>query len=135
MSAAVATSSTGAAVRETLGELRRLQDESPERVELADSVQYLEGVFPYTLQTVESVAQRLSQLAVFGLADDYFDRYFAELREVTPEAIRDVARRHLRPEACAVVAVGPAAELLPQLEPLGPVTVWPSGGQSMPESA
>ncbi len=121
VSAAVATESVGAAVRETLGELRRLQEEPPADAELLDAVQYLEGVFPYTLQTVESMAQRLSQLAVFALGDDYFDRYFAELREVRPEHIREVAARHLRPEASAVVAVGPAAVLLPQLEPFGAV--------------
>ncbi|HXT49429.1 MAG TPA: hypothetical protein VN811_00225, partial [Thermoanaerobaculia bacterium] len=113
---------------------RRLQEEPPAAVELADAVQYLEGVFPYTLQTVESVAQRLSQLAVFGLADDYFDRYFVELREVTPEGVREVAARHLRPDTSAVVAVGPAAVLVPQLERFGPVSIWsPSGEASSPE--
>lgn len=127
VSAAVSTDATGAAVRETLGELHRLQDETPAEDELADAVQYLAGVFPYTLQTVESVAQRLSQLAVFGLADDYFDRYFAELPQVTPDSIREVARRHLRPATCAVVAVGPAAVLVPQLEPFGPVAVSAPG--------
>lgn len=124
VAAAVSTDATGAAVRETLGELHRLQDEPPAEDELADVVRYLAGVFPYTLQTVESVAQRLSQLAVFGLADDYFDRYLAELPQVTPESIREVARRHLRPDASAVVAVGPADVLVPQLEPFGPVKVW-----------
>jgi predicted Zn-dependent peptidase len=77
------------------------------------------------------MAQRLSQLAVFGLADDYFDRYFEKLREVTPEAIREVAARHLRPLGCSVVAVGPASALVPQLESLGHVAVWsPTGGPS-----
>ena len=129
VSAAVATESTGAAVAETLGELRRLQEEPPAAAELADAVQYLEGVFPYTLQTVESVAQRLSQLAVFGLADDYFDCYFVDLRQVTPETVRDVAARHLRPDTSAVVAVGPAAVLVPQLERFGPVSVWSPSGE------
>jgi zinc protease len=123
VSAAVANDVAGAAVRETLFEMRRLQESAPEPDELADAVTYLEGVFPYTLQTVESMAQRLSQLAVFGLADGYFDAYFAELREVTPEAVRVVASRHLRPQTCAVVAVGPASALVPQLEELGPVNV------------
>ncbi len=133
VSAAVSTDTAGAALRESLSELRRLHDESPAAAELADAVQYLTGVFPYTLQTVESIAQRLSQLAVFGLADDYFDRYLEELRAVTPEDIRAVARRHLHPEAGAVVAVGPAALLTPQLETFGPVTVWsPEGVATSP---
>jgi zinc protease len=128
VSAAVSNDAAGAAVRETLGELRRLQEDPPGEEELADAVRYLAGVFPYTLQTVESVAQRLSQLAVFGLADDYFDRYLAALPEVTPQTIRDVAARHLRPDSSAVVAVGPAAVLVPQLEPFGPLSVWAPGG-------
>jgi zinc protease len=123
VSAAVANESVGAAVRETLSELRRLQEEPVAAGELADAVSYLEGVFPYTLQTVESVAQRLSQLAVFGLPDDWFDTYPAALRAVTPDELLAVARRHLRPEACAVVAVGPADLLRSQLEALGPVDV------------
>jgi zinc protease len=123
VSAAVATESVGAAVAETLGELRRLQEEPVSAAELADTVSYLEGVFPYTLQTVESVAQRLSQLAVYGLADDYFDTYPNQLHQVTVESLVEVARRHLSPGACAVVAVGPAKDLLPQLETMGPVQV------------
>ena len=123
LSAAVANESVGAAVAESLSELRRLQDEPVAAEELADALNYLEGVFPYTLQTIESVAQRLSQLAVFGLPDDYFDTYPANLRAVTAETLLEVARRHLRPAACAVVAVGPADVLRPQLEPFGPVHV------------
>lgn len=123
VSAAVATESVGAAAHETLTELRRLQEEPVGGGELADAVSYLEGVFPYTLQTVESVAQRLSQLAVYGLPDDYFDTYPQRLAAVTAETLQEVAIRHLRPAACAIVAVGPAAVLRPQLESLGPVEV------------
>jgi zinc protease len=127
LSAAVANESVGAAVVESLSELRRLQDEPVEAAELADAVSYLEGVFPYTLQTVESVAQRLSQLAVFGLPDDYFASLPGLLRAVTVETLLEVAQRHLRPHACAVVAVGPAELLRPQLEALGPVHVVSAG--------
>jgi zinc protease len=128
VSTAVANDVAGAAASEVLHELRRLQEEPVGPQELADAVRYLEGVFPYTLQTVESVAQRLAQLAVFDLPDDHFDRYPAELRAVDAAAIQDLARRHLRPEACAIVAVGPAETLLAQLERFGPVTVSAPGG-------
>ena len=128
VSTAVANDVVGAATAETLFELRRLQEEPVGEEELADAVRYLEGVFPYTLQTVESVAQRLAQLAVFGLPDDHFDRYPAELRAVDAAAVQEMARRHLRPEACTVVAVGPAETLLAQLERFGPATVSTPGG-------
>ena len=40
-----------------------------------------------------------------------------------------MARRHLDPERIAVVAVGPAEILEPQLEGVGPVTVWSPEGE------
>jgi zinc protease len=126
VSTAVANEVAGAAASEVLHELRRLQEEPVGSEELADAIRYLEGVFPYTLQTVESVAQRLVQLAVFELPDDYFDSYPERLHAVTVETVQRMARLHLRPAQCAIVAVGPAETLLAQLESFGPATVTPA---------
>lgn len=121
--AAVATESTGAAAAETLAELRRIREELVEPRELEETLSYVSGVFPYTFQTASDLAKRLETLAVYGLPDDYFERYLKRLPTITREEILTVARRHLHPENIAVVAVGPAETLRPQLEPLGPVTV------------
>ncbi len=67
--------------------------------------------------------KRLETLAVYGLPNDYFERYLERLPTITREEILDVARRHLHPDRIAIVAVGPAEALRPQLEPLGTVTV------------
>jgi zinc protease len=122
--AAVATESTGAAVREVLGELARIREEPVEPVELEETRNYLVGVFPYTVQTIAELAKRLESLAVYGLPDDYFERYTERLAAVTEQDVLEVSRRHLDPEHIAVVAVGPAEELEPQLAGLGPVQVW-----------
>ena len=122
--AAVATESTGKAVREVLSELARIRAELVEPVELEETRNYLVGVFPYTVQTIADLAKRLESLAVYGLPDDYFDHYVERLAAVTEEKVLEVARRHLDPEHIAVVAVGPAEELEPQLAGLGPVQVW-----------
>jgi zinc protease len=121
VSAAVETAVAGRAVEEILGELRRLREELVSPQELEDTVRYLEGVFPYTVQTVQGVASRLAQLAVYGLPDDYYDRLQERLRAVTAEELRELAAEHLRPDRLAVVAVGPAAAVRPQLEPLGAI--------------
>lgn len=121
--AAVATESTGAAAAETLGELRRIREDLVEPRELEETLSYVSGVFPYTFQTASDLAKRLETLAVYGLPDDYFERYLERLPTITREEIRTVASRHIHPDRIAVVAVGPAEALRPQLEPLGPVTV------------
>jgi zinc protease len=121
--AAVATESAGAAAVETLAELRRIREDLVEPSELEETLSYVTGVFPYTFQTASDLAKRLETLSVYGLPDDYFERYLERLPTITREEIRTVARRHLHPDHVAVVAVGPAEALVPQLESLGEVTV------------
>ena len=123
VSAAVATDSTGAAAREVLSELRRIQDEPVSAEEMEETRSYILGVFPYTVQSRADVARRLADLAVYGLPDDYFDRYLRAIASLSRAALQEAAQRHLDPEHLAVVAVGPAEPLRRQLEPLGEVTV------------
>jgi zinc protease len=120
---AVATESTGAAVREVLGELRRIREEPVEPDELSETLSYMIGVYPYTLQTMGDVAKRLEILSVYGLPDDYYDTYVDRLAAVTREDLLAAAQQHLHPDHIAIVAVGPADVLVPQLEGLGEVTV------------
>lgn len=120
---AVATESTGAATREVLGELRRIREELVEPRELEETLSYMIGVYPYTVQTTGEVAKRLEILSVYGLPDDYYDTYVERLAAVTREDLLNGAREHLHPDRIAVVAVGPADLLVPQLEGIGEVTV------------
>lgn len=121
--AAVATESTGAAAREVLGELRRIREELVEPEELSETLSYMIGVYPYTLQTIGDVAKRLELLAVYGFPDDHYASYTDRLSAVTREKLLDAARQHIHPDHIGIVAVGPADTLVPQLEELGPVTV------------
>jgi zinc protease len=129
VNAAVATESTGPAAREILFELRRIREELVEPEELTETQSYLVGVFPYTMQTIGDLAKRLETLAVFGLPDDYYTRHLERIAGVTREDVLDVACRHVDPERVAIVAVGPAEALEPQLQGLGPVTVWNPQGE------
>lgn len=124
VSTAVATEKAGAAAREVLAELRRLREEPVEPAELEETISYLTGVFPYTLQTIGEVAKRLETLGTHGLPDDYYQSYLERIAAVTREEILEVVRRHIHPERIAVVAVGPAEALEKQFEGIGPVTVW-----------
>jgi zinc protease len=120
---AVATEAAAKAVREIVAEMRRLHEELVTAKELRETQDFLVGAFPTTLQTVSDLARRLETLAVFGMPDDYYQSFPALLRGLTAEGVRAAARRYLHPDGMAVVAVGPAAELRRQLEPVGPVTV------------
>ena len=127
---AVANDVAGAAVRELIFELRRIREELVTEEELEDSQRYLVGVFPYTLQTIGDALQRLKSLAIFGLGDDYYETYPCLLLDIDRQTLLEMARKHFHPDRLAVVAVGPAEELQPQLEGFGPVHVIPWKGES-----
>jgi zinc protease len=129
VSAAVETSAAAASTREVLHELRRVREALVEPEELAETVGYIVGVFPYSLQTVGDIGRRLEILAVFNLPDDHYTHYLRKIAAVTREEIQEVALRHLDPERIVVVAVGPAEILEPQFEGVGPVTVWSPEGE------
>jgi predicted Zn-dependent peptidase len=65
------------------------------------------------------VATRVSQLLVYGLADDYFDRYRDNIRAVKTESVAAAAARHIRPEEVQIVLTGDADVVGPELDALG----------------
>ncbi len=128
VNAAVATESAGASAREVLHELRAIREGLVEPEELSETQSYMQGVFPYTVQTIGDLAKRLETLTLFGFPDDYYMRYLDRIAAVTREEILEMAQRHIDPARAVVVAVGPADVLEPQFEGVGPVTVWSPEG-------
>jgi len=112
---AVAKEVAVAAVNEVLGELERITQERVETEELDDAKNYLIGTFPYTLQTVSGLLDRLETLAVHELPADYYDRLPETIGAVTKDDVLRVAQEHLRPQDLVVVAVGPEEEIRGQL--------------------
>ena len=123
---AVANDVSGRAVDELLLEMRRMRDERVEPEELDDSRSYMNGFFAYSMQTAGDLLKRLETLAIFGLPDDYYERYPEMLAAVGPEELQAAAQRHLHPDRLAIIAAGPADTLVPQLRHLGePQVVTP----------
>ncbi len=121
---AVGTEVAGAATTEILEELRRIREAPVTTEELDDTRSYLRGIFVNHLQTIDDLTSRLSTLSVYDLPNDYFESYLQEVEATTQDEVLRVAREHLHPDNLAIIAVGPAADLVPQLEPLGAVQVW-----------
>lgn len=134
MSTAVATSVTGAAVREMLREFEELRTTPPSDAELSLATSYLQRVFPIRFETTEAVAGALGALRVFGLPGDYFDTYRSRIAGVTAGDVSSAALQHLEPDRLQLVAVGDPAAIVEQLEDLqfGPVLHWGPDGRPRP---
>ncbi len=92
--------------------------------ELRRFIRYNVGRFGLSLETSGSVLASLVDLQIHGLPSDSLDTYRGRLRAVTLEQVRETALTYLHPDRAAIVVLGPAESLVPQLEDLGDVEVW-----------
>jgi zinc protease len=122
---AVKSEVTADAVQEIMNEIDRIRTTpvAPEELSLATS--YLDGVFPIRYESTGAIAGALANLVLYGLPDDYFDRYRANVRAVTAADVLAAARARLWPDRAVVVIAGDAEKIRPELEALdaGPVVV------------
>lgn len=116
VSAPVRNEVTRESVSEMLSELRRIRTGDIDDRELDDTKNYLMGVFPATVQTATDIASRLVDMELYGLPEDYFDRYRENIAAVTREEITRVANKYLDPDRVLIVIVGSAKDIR---EPLG----------------
>jgi zinc protease len=106
-----------------LAELERARREPPGEKDLTWARTLATGSFSMSLETSDAVTASLVDLEVYGLPEDSLDTYRTRVRAITPEDMARVARAHLHPERAAIVLVGPADALVPQLESLGAVEI------------
>jgi zinc protease len=135
VSTAVKSEITHDAARETLAEIDRIREAPIANDELTLATSYLDGVFPIRYETTTAIASALGNLVVYGLPDDYFDRYRANVRAVTVDDVLAAARRHIHPDALQLVVVGDPAVVLRPLETLGfgPVARYDAEGNAVEE--
>ena len=88
-------------------ELRKLAADGPTESEMTESMQYLIGSMPRTLETNLGIAAFLHTEELFGLGLDYDLRVPGLLRAVTREAVTAAARQTLVPSHATVVIAGP----------------------------
>src|SRR5258705_1176131 len=73
--AEVRTPVTGDSLKEFFYELNRIRNEPVSGKEIADAKSYLTGVFPLRLETQEGLVDQLLQIKMFGLPQNYLQRY------------------------------------------------------------
>jgi len=106
-----------------LEEAERFSEAGPDEEELRRAQAYLAGLFPLSLETHDQVAEKLADVALYGIALEEVTRYRERVHQVTAAECREVACRYFPLERGVIVAVGPARRIASALARFGPVTV------------
>ena len=101
-------------VGKTPEQIERDMDQT--RESLTEKVTALESQVVGTVQTAADIASRLVDMELYGLPEDYFDRYRENIAAVTKDEITRVANKYLDPDRMLIVVVGNAKDIR---EPLG----------------
>ncbi len=122
---AVNTEVTVPALTDLLAELRKIGEAPVSPAELIAARDFLVGVFPLRFETPGPVVGALSGIVVHGLPDDELATYRSRIEAVSAADIQAVARARIHPDQVAIVMVGDAGRILPELEAaaLGPLEV------------
>ena len=116
------SSSTDAATKATLDEVRKLRTEPPTEAELRKAKDDLLNSFIFNYDSPQKVLGQQITLAVYGYPPDFLERYRAGVERVTAADVARVAQKYVQPEKLAIVVVGNQSEIDPPLKQLGPVT-------------
>lgn len=107
---AVGAEVTADAVREMLGEMRRMTEEPVPEEELKRARDALILSLPRAFETPVRVASRFATLEAYGLPEDYWEDFPQRVAEVTPDDVLRVAREHFDPARLVTVTVGGETE-------------------------
>jgi zinc protease len=90
-------------------EIERMRQDMVTPEELAAAKAYLTGSFVFNFETNAQRALFLIETEIYGLGDDYAQRYPELINAVTAEDVLRVSQTHLDPSALTTVIAGPVS--------------------------
>jgi zinc protease len=94
-----------------LEEAEKMRSKGPKPAELASAQRYISGLYPARLETNESIAAAMADMALYGLPDDWVDQYRERVMSVTVADAAAAAAKHLPDAEKVLVLVGNASQL------------------------
>ena len=123
-SADVRRIATDSAFTQILREMKRIREETVTSEELEMHKQNASGRFLLGLESPSSVASMVQNIDLYGLPKDYYKNYVRNIMAVKTTDIQRLARKYLRDDNIAFLAVGDASVIAELLEAFGPVRMY-----------
>lgn len=119
-SAQVRTSVTDSALNEILNEMERMRSEMIEEEDLQLSKNVITGQFGRSLEDPQTVARFALNIERYDLPKDYYETYLQKVQEVTPEDVKNISQKYLKPENAVILAVGNASAIEDKMKTFSP---------------
>jgi predicted Zn-dependent peptidase len=115
--AGVQTDKTSEALREFFNELTAI-GKPVGAEELAKAKNYIALGLPSEFETIEDLSSHIEELIVYGLPENYFERYVANVQAVTAADVARVAATYIQPQRSSIVVVGDRKAIEPGIQKL-----------------
>ena len=113
-----------AAIEVILGAMTELRDAPPEADEVRTAVDQVVNGFVFNFATAGQIVSRTMFYLAQDLPEDWLERYWGGVQQVTTESIREVFASQLRPDEMTILVVGDPDRIgWEALESLGPVSL------------
>lgn len=113
---------TVSAIREMLAAFKLIATRAVTPAELRKAKNFLNGTFSLSLSMQSGIAEHIALVRAMGLGRDYLNTYRDRIESISADDVLRVSRRYIANPA-AIIVVGDARQLKPQLARLGHVEV------------
>jgi predicted Zn-dependent peptidase len=117
--AAVQTDVSAPAIGELVGLLEAARTDPFTESEIKDARDFQIGIFPLRFESTGGIAAAIEPIAVYGLADDFWQTYREKLEAVGATDAHEAASELIRPDELLILAVGDATAIRADVEALG----------------
>lgn len=128
VSAAVRNNVVAASLTEIFYEIDRMRALPVGDEELADSRNYMSGVFSLGLATQSGLVGQLVTVYLNGLPDDYLETYREKIRSLAAADVQAAARKYFDSVNAQIIVVGDREQIEEQAALFGPVTAYDAQG-------
>jgi len=112
----VTTEHTGASLMEIQKEIEKLQTETPTQKELDGIINYESGIYVLQNSTPNGIIGQLVFLDTHDLDESFLTNKVKNMHAVTPEKVREMTKKYIKPENMTLIVVGDKAKIESQIQ-------------------
>jgi zinc protease len=129
--ASVRNTVTDSSVAEMMKEIKGMLNSKPSEDELNKTKNAIEGLFVFSLEKPQTVADFAINTARYNLPGDYYTNYLKNVEATSAEDIQAMAQSYFKPENCYIIVVGKASEIAEKLKKFGEIEYYDVEGNKI----